>query len=68
MENAQTLYGKNGANLREITLDGLEKLTDLYLWGNVGASNFQNRRNKLNGGTWWQEGQPKPRTNATTKK
>lgn len=58
MENSKTIYGKNGANLREITLDRLEALTGLYLWGNVGASNFQNRRNKLRGGSWWKAGQP----------
>ncbi|MGI9315934.1 MAG: DNA/RNA non-specific endonuclease [bacterium] len=61
MENAKTVYGKNGANLREISLDRLEALTGLYVWGNIGASDFQNRRHKLSGGTWWKAGQPKRR-------
>ena len=55
MENSTTI---KGANLREITLDELERLTGLYLWGNVRASKFEKRRNKLNSGTkWWMEGQ-----------
>ena len=58
MENAKTIYGKNGSNLREISLDTLESLTELYLWGNVGACDFQKSRHKLSGGTWWQAGQP----------
>jgi DNA/RNA endonuclease G (NUC1) len=53
MENAQTI---KGANLHEITLDELEKLTDLYLWGNVAASNFKNSRSKLRRGQWWLAG------------
>lgn len=61
MENSNTLYGKNGANLREVTLEHIEALTGLYLWGNVGAFDFQKRRNKLRGGTWWKAGQPAPR-------
>ncbi len=55
MENSKTI---KGANLREITLDELERLTDLYLWSNVGADKFQKRRNKLGGGKWWKAGQP----------
>lgn len=55
MENSQTI---EGANLREITLDELERLTDLYLWGNVGASNFHKSRGKLRRGKWWLAGQP----------
>lgn len=61
MENATKIYGKGGANLREITLDELEKLTGLYLWGNVRTKKFKERRNKLNGGVkWWMAGQPTP--------
>ena len=55
MENATTVAG---ANLREISLDEIERLTDLYLWGNVGADQFNNRRNTLSGGDWWMAGQP----------
>ena len=40
MENATTVAG---ANLREISLDEIERLTDLYLWGNVGADQFNNQ-------------------------
>lgn len=58
MENSTTLYGENGANLREITLDRIEELTDLYLWGNVGANSFKERRSRLRGGDWWKAGQP----------
>ena len=61
MDNSQTIYGKNGANLREISLDRLEELTDLYCWGNVGACEFQERRHRKRGGTWWKAGQPKRR-------
>lgn len=62
MNNSQSVYGRKGANLREITLDELEKLTGLYVWGNVSANKFAKRRNRLSGGTWWMEGQPKKRT------
>lgn len=56
MENSPTI---KGANLREITLDELEELTDLYLWGNVRTKKFNGRRNKLNSGkNWWTAGQP----------
>ena len=55
MENSPTI---KGANLREITLDELEGLTDLYLWSNVGAGDFEKRRNRKRGGTWWMAGQP----------
>lgn len=56
MENAKTV---KGANLREITLDQIEALTGLYLWGNVRTANFKKRRNKLNTGKkWWLAGQP----------
>ena len=54
MENSTTI---EGANLREITLNELEKFTNLYLWGNVGANKFHKRRGKLSGGDWWKEGQ-----------
>lgn len=57
MENETTI---RGANLREITLDQLEQLTGLYVWGNVGADKFAQRRNKLSGGDWWMARQPKP--------
>jgi DNA/RNA endonuclease G (NUC1) len=61
MDNATTIYGKGGANLHEISLDELEKLTGLYLWGNVRSHKFKERRNKLNRGKeWWRAGQPKP--------
>ncbi len=61
MDNATEIYGKGGANLHEITLDELEKLTGLYLWGNVRSSKFKERRNRLNTGEeWWRAGQPKP--------
>lgn len=56
MENAKTI---KKANLREITLDEIEQLTGLYLWGNVGANDFKKRRNKLRRGTWWLKGQSK---------
>jgi len=63
MENAKSVLPTPedpvGANLHEITLDELEHLTGLYLWGNVRARKFEKRRNKLNGGKWWKEGQPK---------
>ena len=62
MENATKIYGDHGANLREITLDTVEQLTDLYLWGNVGANKFDKRRNKLSGGDWWLAGQPAPKS------
>lgn len=56
MENSTTV---EGANLREITLDDLEKLTGLYLWGNVRSNKFKERRNKKNSGVkWWMAGQP----------
>ena len=55
MDNATTV---EGANLREITLDEVERLTGLYLWGNVGADRFKERRGKLSGGDWWTAGQP----------
>ncbi len=55
MENATTI---KGANLREITLNELERLTDLYLWGNVRARKFDASRHKLNSGVkWWMDGQ-----------
>jgi DNA/RNA endonuclease G (NUC1) len=57
MDNATTI---KGANLHEITLDDIERLTGLYLWGNVGADKFNKRRNKLSGGDWWMAGQPSP--------
>lgn len=61
MDNSQTLYGEGGANLHEITLDELEKITGLYLWGNVRVNHFKERRNKLNTGRkWWMAGQPEP--------
>jgi hypothetical protein len=50
MENSKTT---KGTKLRQITLDELEQLTDLYLWGNVGANNFA----KLRRGSWWRAGQ-----------
>ncbi len=66
MENAKdvlpTPEDPIGANLHEISLDELEQLTGLYLWGNVRANKFKNRRNKLSGGTWWLEGQPEPKS------
>ena len=56
MENSTTI---KGANLREITLNQIEQLTGLYLWGNVRTARFKERRNKLNRGKkWWLEGQP----------
>jgi DNA/RNA endonuclease G (NUC1) len=57
MDNEQTVLL---ANLREITLDHIEQLTGLYLWGNVRVSKFKERRNKLSRGTWWMAGQPTP--------
>ena len=64
MENAKSVLPTPedpfGANLREITLDRLEKLTGLYLWGNVQSGKFKNRRDKLSGGDWWMEGQKQP--------
>ena len=65
MNNAKQIHGKNGANLHEITLDELEKLTGLYLWGNVRTNKFKEQRNELNRGTgsqWWKAGQPKRST------
>ena len=63
MENSTKIYGKGGANLREISLDELEKLTSLYLWGNVRTNKFKERRGKVNGGKkWWMAGQPARRT------
>ena len=56
---------RGGANLREITLDDLEKITGLYLWGNVRTDRFKENRNKLNrgkGSKWWMDGQPKPKS------
>ncbi|MEM7425256.1 MAG: DNA/RNA non-specific endonuclease [Pseudomonadota bacterium] len=47
-----------GSDLKEISLDELERLTDLYLWSNVQARKFQKRRHRLTGGDWWKEGQP----------
>ncbi len=62
MENAVSVLPSKqdpvGANLREISLDEIEFLTGLYFWGNVRADTFKQRRGKLNGGTWWKEGQP----------
>ena len=55
MNNEKTV---RKVDLREITLDHLEQLTGLYLWGNVRVSNFKKRRKKLSGGTWWLAGQP----------
>ena len=66
MENAVSVLPSAkdpvGANLREITLDELEHLTGLYLWGNVRAEQFKQRRDDLNKGDWWKEGQPAPKT------
>ena len=62
MENAKTV---RDANLRTISLDELERLTDLYLWGNVGADHFAESRSKKGRGTWWKAGQPAPRTPRT---
>jgi DNA/RNA endonuclease G (NUC1) len=56
MQNETTI---KKADLHEITLDEVEDLTGLYLWGNVRASNFKTRRHKKSGGTWWKAGQPK---------
>ena len=53
--------------LREISLDELEYLTGLYLWGNVRAEKFKQRRDDLSKGDWWKEGQPDPKK-ATAKK
>jgi len=64
MDNATEIYGPGGANLHEITLDKIEQLTGLYLWGNVGAGAFDRRRNKLSGGKWWMVGQMPNSTSA----
>ena len=65
MENAKSVLPTKadpvGANLHEISLEELESLTGLHLWSNVQAKKFQKRRNKLSGGDWWKEGQPKPK-------
>ena len=54
MQNATTI---EAANLHEITLDEIERLTGLYLWSNVGSGQFNKRRNVLSGGDWWKAGQ-----------
>jgi DNA/RNA endonuclease G (NUC1) len=59
MQNAATI---EGSNLHEITLDEVERLTGLYLWGNVGANQFNRRRSELSGGDWWMAGQPSRNT------
>lgn len=57
MQNSRTIPG---AKLQEISLDELEQLTGLYLWGNVRTAAFKKRRGKVNTGKkWWTEGQPK---------
>jgi len=59
MENETTV---KRANLRQITLNELERLTGLYLWSNVRARNFEKARAKVNTAAkdqWWKEGQPK---------
>jgi DNA/RNA endonuclease G (NUC1) len=65
MQNAVSVLpskqDKVGADLHEITLDEIEFLTGLYLWGNVRADKFKQRRDKLSGGSWWKEGQPQPK-------
>ena len=65
MENATTV---KGANLRVISLDELELLTDLYLWGNIGANKFKQSRGRKGTGTWWKAGQPKPKAAKKAKK
>lgn len=45
-------------DLRTVSLDELDAITGLYLWGNVGADKFQAKRSKASGGDWWREGQP----------
>ena len=44
--------------LREISLDRLEELTGLYLWGNVASGKFNESRSEINGDDWWKKGQP----------
>jgi hypothetical protein len=61
MDNSTKIYGKGGANLRELSLDETENLTGLYLWANVSASKFKQRRHKLSGGDWWKDSQAKRR-------
>ena len=65
MENSVSVHPSAkdpvGSNLREITLDELEYLTNLYLWGNVRAEKFKQRRDDLSMGDWWKEGQPAPK-------
>lgn len=45
-------------DLEEVSLDRIEAATTLYLWGNVAASDFKARRDKVNGDDWWKKGQP----------
>ncbi len=65
MENAVSVLPTEaepkGSDLREVSLDRLEHVTGLYLWGNVRASKFKKRRHRLSGGEWWKEGQPQPK-------
>lgn len=67
MENSKTI---KGANLREISLDELERITGLYIWGNVRVDKFKENRDKLSGGGWWKVGQSnmkQPKANSKTK-
>jgi DNA/RNA endonuclease G (NUC1) len=65
MENSKTI---KGANLREIKLNDLERLTGLYVWGNVRINDFKKRRDKLSRGTWWLAGQSKSKSSKSTTK
>lgn len=57
MNNSATI---EGANLHEISLDELEKITGLYVWGNVRSNKFKEHRNRIHSGKkWWHAGQPK---------
>lgn len=37
----------------EVSLDGIEKETGLYLWGNVASDKFNERRGSINNDDWW---------------
>jgi len=44
--------------LREVSLDKIEEMTGLHLWGNVASDKFNERRDKTNDDDWWKKGQP----------
>ena len=46
------------SNLREVSINALEKMTGLRLWHNVQASRFIKTRDSVSKDDWWKAGQP----------